>query len=122
MSEFLTDHGTDVGNTFDSDFQQDTTFQDDYHDSYQDVPRMDINSFTGQDIFDSQDPLKHAHSYKCPPLDLNNGNQHFVNPHFVDDYTRSDGTHVDGYYRDGDGNTDVNRSKEEGGGYYRSNP
>lgn len=43
----------------------------------------------------------------------------FVDPHEVSGYERSDGTPVSGYWRDGDGNTDVNLRKEEGGGYYR---
>jgi hypothetical protein len=29
---------------------------------------------------------------------------------------------VEGYWRDGDGNTTVDRSVEQGGGYERSNP
>ncbi|MDW0116251.1 DUF3892 domain-containing protein [Sporosarcina thermotolerans] len=49
-------------------------------------------------------------------------NSHFVNPHDVSGYTRGDGTVVEGYYRDGDGNTDINLSKEDGGGYIRTNP
>ncbi|WP_280771829.1 hypothetical protein [Salipaludibacillus daqingensis] len=48
--------------------------------------------------------------------------EHFVQPHEVDGYYREDGTYVDGYYRDGDGDTSVNLTAEEGGGYYRSNP
>jgi hypothetical protein len=49
-----------------------------------------------------------------------NGADEFVRPHWVEPYTRSDGTHVSGYFRDGDGNTGINLSLEEGGGYFRS--
>ncbi|WP_077624773.1 hypothetical protein [Sediminibacillus massiliensis] len=118
MSEFYTDQPIDVGDVFDSDLNQDHSFQD----NYQEVPHLDINSFSRQDIFNADDPLKHAHNYKCPELKMDVGNIHSVDPHYVDGYTRADGTYVDGYYRDGDGNTDVNRTKEEGGGYYRSDP
>lgn len=47
---------------------------------------------------------------------------HFVDPHEVDGYYREDGTFIDRYYRDGDGDTTVNQSKADGGGYYQSNP
>lgn len=50
---------------------------------------------------------------------LNDG-ESFVNPHEVDSYTRADGTVVDGYWRDGDGDTSVDLTKEEGGGYFRN--
>lgn len=44
----------------------------------------------------------------------------FVSPHEVDSYTRADGTVVEGYWRDGDGNTSINLTEEEGGGYFRN--
>ncbi|RXJ02224.1 hypothetical protein DS745_07490 [Anaerobacillus alkaliphilus] len=47
---------------------------------------------------------------------------HRVEPHFVEGYTKANGTEVQGYWRDGDGDTSVNRTAEEGGGYNRSNP
>ncbi|MEC2071415.1 hypothetical protein [Alkalihalophilus marmarensis] len=47
---------------------------------------------------------------------------HNVDPHYVNGYERADGTVVEGYWRDGDGDTSVNLSKEDGGGYERSNP
>lgn len=50
-----------------------------------------------------------------------NGN-HFVEPHYVDSYMRNDGTFVEGYWRDGDGNTGINLTANNGGGYMRSNP
>ncbi|MBT2756721.1 hypothetical protein J7E71_12220 [Mesobacillus foraminis] len=51
-----------------------------------------------------------------------NPNGHFVKAHWVDGYTRADGTYVEGYWRDGDGDTSVNRSVEQGGGWNQSNP
>ncbi|WP_156816885.1 hypothetical protein [Salsuginibacillus kocurii] len=48
--------------------------------------------------------------------------EHFVEPHHVDGYVREDGVEVDSYWRDGDGDTSVDLTAEEGGGYYRSNP
>lgn len=44
-----------------------------------------------------------------------------VNPHFVDSYTRADGTFVDSYWRDGDGNTSIDLTLEDNGGYLRNN-
>lgn len=135
MSEFYTGEGIDSGDvsdTFDNDFQEDSPFHENdfeqdasFHDNdlyHQELPVLDVNAFSRQDIFDSPNPLAIADSYQCPALDLDFGNQHFVEPHSVDGYTRADGTYVDGYFRDGDGNTDVNRAKEAGGGYFRSNP
>ncbi|GAQ19280.1 hypothetical protein OPHB3_3242 [Oceanobacillus picturae] len=51
-----------------------------------------------------------------------NTQYHNVDAHYVEGYTRTDGTYVEGYWRDGDGDTSVNRTVEEGGGYIRSNP
>lgn len=51
-----------------------------------------------------------------------NMEQHFVNPHEVSSYVRSDGTYVEGYIRDGDGDTSINRTVEQGGGYLQGNP
>lgn len=48
-------------------------------------------------------------------------NQTFVDPHQVDGYTKEDGTQVKSYWRDGDGNTNIDLTKEQGGGYYRKN-
>ncbi|MBM7661652.1 hypothetical protein JOC85_002455 [Bacillus mesophilus] len=44
-----------------------------------------------------------------------------VKPHWVDSHWR-DGQYIEGYWRDGDGNTAVNVTEEQGGGYLRSNP
>ena len=48
------------------------------------------------------------------------GGETFVSPHFVDDYTKSDGTTVSGFWRDGDGDTSVDLTEDEGGGYFRN--
>ncbi|WP_051120129.1 hypothetical protein [Bacillus sp. 1NLA3E] len=55
-------------------------------------------------------------------VDNQNPSIHTVDPNYVDGYYRADGTYVEGYWRDGDGNTTVDRSVEQGGGYERSNP
>ncbi len=70
--------------------------------------------------------------------DSNNKNQNtnpsdynFVKPHEVEGYWVEghwrgdnwiDGYWVDSYWRDGDGDTSVDRSVKEGGGYWRQNP
>jgi hypothetical protein len=51
-----------------------------------------------------------------------NPNTHNVNAHWVEGYYRADGTYVEGYWRDGDGDTSVNRTAEQGGGWTQSNP
>lgn len=51
-----------------------------------------------------------------------NPNTHHVDPHYVSEYTTASGNHVDGYWRDGDGDTSMNLSKEDGGGYMQTNP
>ncbi|TXC78494.1 DUF3892 domain-containing protein [Metabacillus litoralis] len=44
---------------------------------------------------------------------------HQVQPHWVEGHWR-DGVWIEGYWRDGDGNTAVNLSEEDGGGYLRT--
>lgn len=51
-----------------------------------------------------------------------NPNSHGVAPHYVEGYYRADGTYVEGYWRDGDGDTSVNHTAEQGGGWNQSNP
>ncbi|MBB6177314.1 hypothetical protein HNQ82_002147 [Anoxybacillus tengchongensis] len=46
---------------------------------------------------------------------------HHIRPHWVDGYWR-EGQWIEGYWRDGDGNTGVNLTEEQGGGYIRTNP
>jgi hypothetical protein len=48
--------------------------------------------------------------------------EHFVQPHHVSGYVKDDGTVVEAHWRDGDGNTDIDRTVEEGGGYFANNP
>jgi len=50
------------------------------------------------------------------------GNPFIVETHHVKGYIRKDGTVVEPYYRDGHGNTQIDRTVEQGGGYFRSNP
>lgn len=49
----------------------------------------------------------------------NNNSSTFVDPNQVSGYNRQDGTYVQPYWRDGDGNTSINLTKEQGGGYFR---
>lgn len=65
------------------------------------------------------DPLKYASSIQFEPLDIRLDTKHFVTPHEVSGYERQDGTRVDGYYRDGDADTSIDRTVEQGGGYFR---
>lgn len=118
MSEYLVESIPTSGEAFDQDFNSSSSNPIEFH---HEVPQYDVNSFSRQEIFDQPDPLKHAHQYQFPKFDLMPG-EHFVQPHFVEGYVRGDGTNVEGYYRDGDGNTDVDHSVSEGGGYSRTNP
>lgn len=52
---------------------------------------------------------------------INSNDVHYVQPHYVNAYDKADGTHVNGYWRDGDGNTAVNLSANQGGGYMSHN-
>lgn len=119
MSEYLNNDLISVSDAFDHDYSN--TF---------DIPApfdgnpltatpigIDNNFSSMQDIIQYDDPLKYASTVKYPPLDF-----HFVEPHYVNGYFRSDGTYVEGYYRDGDGDTTVDRTEENGGGYLRGNP
>lgn len=46
--------------------------------------------------------------------------KHFVRPHEVSGHLRGD-TYIEAYVRDGDGNTNIDQTVEEGGGYMRGN-
>lgn len=107
------------------------TFDRDYGSTQEVVPVkhevLAINKFStythdAPDIFHLQDPLKYSYKHQFKPFQLDLGNTHFVKPHYVDPYIRKDGTLVKGYFRDGDGNTSIPRTVEQGGGYIRSNP
>jgi hypothetical protein len=64
--------------------------------------------------------LDHAQSSSSPDT-TDSLESHHVKPHWVEGHWR-DGHWVDGYWRDGDGNSSVNLTEEQGGGYSRSNP
>jgi hypothetical protein len=56
-------------------------------------------------------------------IDISNDpGTHFVHPHHVDGYEHADGTHVDDYWRDGDHDTTIDQTVDEGGGYDQTNP
>lgn len=109
----------DISDTIDVDYGNKVF---DNQDLQHDFPILDINSFSRQEIFCHNDPLKYAQQYEFQPLHIDMNNQHFVNPHYVKGYIKQDGTYVDGYFRDGDGDTNINRTIEQGGGYMRGNP
>jgi hypothetical protein len=64
--------------------------------------------------FSSTDTTSDVESHENP------GTNH-VKPHYVEGHWR-DGQWIEGYWRDGDGNTAVNLTEEQGGGYLRTNP
>lgn len=120
MSEFANLDMMDTSSSFDKEYSSLTQFDAVSQPATQ---VLDINSFShSSDIFQMQDPLKHAYRFEFEPMSINQWNSHHVTPHYVDGYLRQDGTYVEGYYRDGDGNTSINRTAEQGGGYARSNP
>ncbi|WP_100405543.1 hypothetical protein [Bacillus solitudinis] len=105
--------------------QTDTSFDRDY--AYQELDEtfagyvMEVQTVTfTHEVFSMQDPLKHAYKFDFEPLEMDIKDRHFVEAHYVEGYYRQDGTYVEGYYRDGDGDTTVNRTTEQGGGYFRS--
>ena len=51
----------------------------------------------------------------------NSNDMHYVKPHHVNAYDKADGTHVNALWRDGDGDTTVNLSEDQGGGYMSHN-
>lgn len=118
MSDFQTNDQT-IADSFDNDFYQEgNLFKEPIHIDQAYVADHPIDGRTA--YIEYQDPLKYAYSIQFQPCTIDMNNTHFVNPHDVSGYTRADGTQVDGYYRDGDGNTNINRPVEAGGGYIRS--
>ncbi|WP_226675703.1 hypothetical protein [Rossellomorea aquimaris] len=77
---------------------------------------------TGNVAIDNQPTSSVTASTEGEYIAVENPNDHGVAPHWVDGYDRADGTYVEGYWRDGDGDTSVDRTVEEGGGYSQSNP
>ena len=137
MSHYYSNHNHDsssVPDSFDKDYS--ASFSDHnyhhnvsiFHHSHGDGalhPVSNVHDFgidptaNAHNIFQYDDPLKHAHEMNYKPLQLQTDHFHFVDPHHVNGYFRQDGTYVKGYFRDGDGNTSVDRSLEQGGGYLR---
>lgn len=122
MNLFTNHDHFDVSNSFDHDYGiSHTTPGGDFH--HHTIPQLDINSFDrSHDFFHMSDPLKHAYDFPIKPFTIDLGHTHFVKPHPVSGYTRADGTVVEPYFRDGDGNTSINLTEDQGGGYLRSNP
>jgi hypothetical protein len=123
MSDW-TNHTMDLSDSFDHDFG----VTPDHHsgNGHQDLIPADHQNMNGHDysndFLDYQDPLKHSFKHQFQPFSIDVDHMHFVKPHQVEGYYRQDGNHVEGYYRDGDGNTGINRSFEQGGGYTQTNP
>ncbi|WP_242276592.1 hypothetical protein [Bacillus cereus group sp. BfR-BA-01445] len=121
MNDFSHNHDLNISDAFDKQFSHSNDVINGTHSlaSHQ----IDTGSFSVHDnsvldsidIFQYADPLQHVNQFQMQPL-------HFVKPHHVDGYMRQDGTYVEGYWRDGDGNAQVNKTAEMGGGYVRSNP
>lgn len=74
------------------------------------IPRFCNNLQSNVDSFGKADkPLNNVEDGKT-----------FVKPHWVDGYTKADGTTVGELWRDGDRNTGIDLTEEEGGGYFRN--
>ncbi|MGG3915930.1 hypothetical protein [Rossellomorea vietnamensis] len=80
------------------------------------------NGTTGNMAMEEQSNSSVTASTEGEYITEENPNHHGVAPHWVDGYYRADGTYVEGYWRDGDGDTSVDRTIEQGGGYSQSNP
>lgn len=119
MSDYLTNDLMPVSDAFDHDYSNtfDSPAPIDGNPLTATPIGSDNNFASMQDVIQYDDPLKYASTVKYTPLDF-----HFVEPHYVNGYLRSDGTYVEGYYRDGDGDTTVDRTEENGGGYFRGDP
>ncbi|HDR7251523.1 hypothetical protein ACS52_14325 [Bacillus cereus] len=82
--------------------------------------QMDTIDMTG--ISEVNNPFTSANPDVTDTSNVDYAGDHFVEPHSVSSYDRQDGTHVEGYWRDGDGNTDIDATTENGGGYIQTNP
>ena len=116
----------DLSSLFDQDYSTLDDYYKNHHDngitSLVDYHEHNFLSDYFHDFYNYNDPLKYVHKFNFQPLQIDFDHTHFVKPHFVEGYIKKDGTFVEGYFRDGDGNTDVNRTLEMGGGYIRTNP
>ncbi|MFV8829915.1 hypothetical protein [Alkalihalobacterium sp. APHAB7] len=118
MIDWTNQNLPEISNTFDNDYNSKLTTP--MHHEVLPINQFSTYNDSTHEIMQYQDPLKYSQKFQFKPLQLEN--IHFVKPHYVDSYVRSDGTVVQGYFRDGDGDTSVNRTVEQGGGYFRSNP
>lgn len=82
---------------------------------------LDIVGTDGVDLVDHDMDMSDVGDLDIDMDDMTDG-EHFVEPHYVDSYVRSDGTFVEGFWRDGDGNTNIDLTVDQGGGYMRTNP
>lgn len=80
-----------------------------------------VTDFVPNDADQSSLALNTASSAEISSVEVN-PDVHHVDPHYVNGYTTAEDTQVNGYWRDGDGDTSVNVSKEDGGGYMQTNP
>ncbi|WJY26434.1 hypothetical protein [Sporosarcina trichiuri] len=110
-----------TSDSFDQDFSQPDTLQTDtlFHNPVHVTEAYTAHHPIHGNILhlEYEDPLKYSGNLTFEPLTIKL-DPHFVHPHEVSGYERQDGTYVEGYYRDGDGDTSVNRTVEQGGGYF----
>lgn len=92
----------------------DCTFvEDDWGDS-----EGDTQHAKDEDSFDSIS----LHPERIDTNDDGITDAHFTDPHWVSGYLKDNGTFVEGYWRDGDGDTEHDLHKFEGGGYFVHDP
>lgn len=121
--DYINDNSSSLASSsFDNDFNQPNLSHTDnlFHQSVDVTEAYVANHPINGKVLHLQyeDPLKYSSSVQFESLDIKLGNKHFVTPHEVSGYSRQDGTTVEGYYRDGDGDTTVNRTVNQGGGYF----
>lgn len=75
------------------------------------VPHFFNNIESAIDSFDDADQPLNSGS---------GGGENFVTPHWVDSYINKAGDVIEGFWRDGDGDTSVDLTEDEGGGYFRN--
>lgn len=83
----------------------------------------DYVGIIGDDISDVEDGLDLFGTVELDDYEMDNIDEsdfHFVKPHYVESHMRGD-DFIEGYWRDGDGDTDVDLTESQGGGYIRSN-
>jgi hypothetical protein len=95
-----------------------------------------VDGFDGADMGDVRDHADTAdvhahqidpqidHSQVAASVDVSDNmdpGEHFVHPNYVKGHWQN-GNWIDGYWRDGDGDTSVDLTVDQGGGYMQSNP